>query len=133
MGVCVCLCICVYVCACVCVRVCVRGCVCMCVCMRACVHVYVCVCVCVPSCGGHVNTSLVCLVVWLMVMLPVSDHVVETMLSQCSLHWTCYPTMGLHYSYTSYSAQEGACTQTKPSLRPLLLFYDAHPPFWRLL
>ena len=50
----------------------------------------VCVCVCVCPCcqpprGGHGNTALACLVMWLIGSTPDSDRVVETRQSQGSL------------------------------------------------
>ena len=63
----------------------------------------------------HGNTSLACLVMWLMAASPVSGCTVETRQSQDPLRGTCNPTMGLHYAYTSYSAQKGAYIHTKLS------------------
>ena len=60
----------------------------------------------------HGNTSLACLVMWLMAASPVSGCTVETRQSQDPLRGTCNPTMGLHYAYTSYSAQKGAYIHT---------------------
>ena len=49
--------------------------------MCECMDVCVCVCCQAPR-GGHGNTILACLVMWLMAAPPVSGHVVETRQSQ---------------------------------------------------
>ena len=64
--------------------------------MNACMYLrmYACMPQCQPPCGGHGNTSLVmCLMTALM-------------------FWVVQWRPGrLHYTYTSCSTQEGACTQ----------------------
>ena len=84
-----------YVCGGVCVHVCVGGIV------HACVHV----------CGRHGSSLFACFVMWLMVTPPVLGCALETRQSQGPLRWTCNPTMGLHFTYTSYCAEEDAYTQ----------------------
>ena len=83
--VCLCLCVCLFVYLCVYVCVCVY--VCMCVCLCACMCV--CVCVCVHVCTYMFmyacvrgNTSLACLVMWLITAPSVSGCVMKTRQSQ---------------------------------------------------
>ena len=73
------------------------------VCVRVCVCMRICVLVC----------ALACLVMWSMSSAPVLGCEVETRQSQDPLfgfaiqQWDCI-------IHTSYSAQESACTRTKP-------------------
>ena len=117
MYVCVCVCVCMYVCMYVCMHACMHAC--MYVCMYVCMYMYVCICtywyvhmyVAMYVIDIASNTSLTCLVVWIMAA-PLTHHVHgHADRARDPLHLSCKLTW-IHHAYLSYNARDGACTWT---------------------